>query len=500
MTSSEIVVDDVRNLIPWKKVSISPQELIEGFHIDQYLDKTEDVYRLNLLSEKHAIDDLMSAVELDDSNLRSITWACLGGIHTFNGNYGKAFGAFHISLDQSVVDSVKAYIFTELSNLLRKLGYLREAISLLEMALTMTRNRRLRWRIKTYIGLSLNYTDPERAISLLTDSANHYRETGESHRLCTVVRHLGSVCVHTEDFPAAEKYLDEAMSLAVEHGLIEHQHEVTNDNGWMLIGQKKYDEARELFDKHIQKDLSPYLMSLALQNVGYLEFKRGNYREAVSFHGQSLQLTTRYEMRDLAFEDYYRLGLCHEKLGEVGLADHFYSTGYKELEKEIDLGLPVLGYRKSLLDSYLEFLRKNQKIPRIDVTNEIFGFAMNKTLTEIRSIFHKNLFSLHLDRTKNAPELCRHLKINPRTYFLYQKKLRLKRGRLQKRPFEGNIYFDEYIESLGSLPWKEANSKFEEDLFPFLLSKYQHNKKKLAEVLSVSYALVSMKTKPKRSA
>ncbi|MEE9167499.1 MAG: hypothetical protein V3U24_08600 [Candidatus Neomarinimicrobiota bacterium] len=500
MTTDSLVISDIRNFIPWKKVTIPPQELIEGFHINLYLDKTEEAYRLNLLTKENALGDLIHVLELDDPNLSGVAWACLGGIHTFNGNYRKAFAAFHISLDQSVVNDVKAYVFTELSNLLRKLGYLREAVSLLETALTMTRNPRLKWRIRTYIGLSINYTDPDRSLQLLAKSVDHYKETGENFRLSTVLRHMGSICVHVRDFKEAEKYLDEAMSVAVEHGLTDHQHEVINDKGWMLIQQGSYDEAKALFEKYIRNGLSPYLLGLALQNTGFLEFERQNYREAIKFHGQSLQLTTRYEMRDMAFEDYYKLGLCHEMLGDIGLADHFYSLGYRELEKELDLGLPVLGYRKRLLETYVKFLRRNQEIPRIDVQEKIFDFAMGKTLKEIRNVFHKNLFSLQLLRTKHAPELCRTLKINTRTYFLYQKKLGLKRGKPLDRPFEGDVYFDEYIESLGSLTWKQANKRFEADLFLFLLGKYQHSKKKLAEVLGVSYALVSMKTKPQHLA
>jgi len=51
------------------------------------------------------------------------------------------------------------------------------------------------------------------------------------------------------------------------------------------------------------------------------------------------------------------------------------------------------------------------------------------------------------------------------------------------------------VESLIPLTWREGNRKFENDLFSYLLAKYQNNKKKLAEVLGVSYGQVVMKTK-----
>jgi len=498
MNLDSVVDRDIRNFIPWKMVTIPPDKIIERFYIDQYLEKTEDVYHLNLISKENAIDDLKYIIKLEDPNLKGIAWACLGGLHTFNGNYAKAFAAFQIALDQHVVEDVKSYIFTELSNLLRKLGYLKEAIALLDASLGKTKNKKLKWRIKTYRGLSFNYTEPEYALTLLTDSADHYREKGESFRLSTVLRHMGLISVFIQDFKSAQKYFDEALSIAIEHSLTDHQNEVVNDRGWMFIQQQEYNKARELFNKHIQTDLSPYLMSLGLQNIGYLEFNRENYREAIKFHSQSLQLTSKYEMRDMAIEDYYKLGLCHEKLGERALADHFYFAGYQEIKQEVDIGLPVLGYRNNLLDAYIEFLRTNQKIPHIEIDEEIFGFALNKTLKEIRNIFHKHLFNLHLERSKSAIILCRNLKINARTYFLYQKKLGLKRGQLQKKPSDENMYFFEYVESLTSLTWREANGKFEDDLMRYLLGKYQYNKKKLADALGVSYALISIKTKPER--
>ncbi|MEE9238456.1 MAG: hypothetical protein V3U58_02735, partial [Thermodesulfobacteriota bacterium] len=209
---------------------------------------------------------------------------------------------------------------------------------------------------------------------------------------------------------------------------------------------------------------------------------------------QSLQLTTRYEMWDMACEDYYKLGLCQEKLGVTGLADHFYSIGYEQVMNETDMGLPIMDYRKKLVDAYVEFLRRSQKIPHMDLKDEIFGFSTNRSLKQIRDIFHKNLFSLHLERTKNAPQLCNRLQIDTRTYFLYQKKLGLKRGSIEKSTLYDNSHFTHYLENLANLTWREANRKFEGDIFSYLLEKHQYDKKKLAEVLDISYPQVAMKT------
>ena len=93
--------------------------------------------------------------------------------------------------------------------------------------------------------------------------------------------------------------------------------------------------------------------------------------------------------------------------------------------------------------------------------------------------------------------LCKALDFDTRTYFLYQKKLNSTRGKYDDSLFK-NQYFRQYIETLLPYTWREANHRFEEDLFTYLLEKYQHNKKKIAEILDVSYPQVVMKTIDKR--
>lgn len=377
---------------------------------------------------------------------------------------------------------------------MRKLGYKRESLAILDAASQRAKNEALKWRITTLTGLSQEDSSPETALAILDKCRKHYQETENYVRLGVVVRHMGALYIDRNELDEAERYLKEAMNIALENNLTKHRHAAANDQGWLLVKRGKVDEARALFQDLIMEDLTAYLMSLVLQNLAYLAFQNHDYRQAIKYQSQSLQLTTRYEMRDMAFEDYHKLGLCHENLGELALADHFYSQGYEELLKEIKMGLPILGYRETLLTSYVAFLEKNQPLPRPDIQKEVFRFATDKTMKEIRDIFRKSLLNLHLQRSKNAPQMCRHLDIDTRTYFLYQKKLGLKRGEVRKPVVVDNPYFEQYVESLVPLTWREANKKFERDLFSFLLTTYQHNKTKIAEVLNVSYQQVVQKT------
>ncbi len=460
--------------------------------------KTEEIIQLNLISSGEPLKDFSQILKIDDFNLQGIAWASIGGIHTFNGNYKHAFTSFSMALDLNVNNNVKTYIYSELANLMRKLGYTKESIAILKSTSSFCTNEKLNWRINNLLGLCYKFIDSGLSLNILLKSADYYKKNNEHFRYANALRHIGDLYLNKNDFNSAQENYDQARIIANKYDLIQFELEIRNDEGWLLIMKKEFTKARSLFSELIQKDLSPFHLSLALQNLGYLEFECSNYRSAINYHSQSLQLNLKYDMRDMAFEDYYKLGITYENLHEEGLAYHFYSQGFALLQTEMDLGLPILGYRKTVVDSYIRFLSDNQKLPYVNSHNEALKFVIGKTMKEIRNIFHRGLLTMHIRRHKNAPILCKALDIDTRTYFLYQKKLDLKRGKYDDTLFN-NQYFRQYIESLLPYTWREANHRFEEDLFAFLLEKYQHNKKKIAEVLDVSYPQVVMKTVGKRN-
>ncbi len=498
ITLDNKIARDIRNIFPDIKEPVKPEQLTTNIIIDQYLEKTEEIIQLNLISSGEPLKDLSQILKIDDFNLQGIAWASIGGIHTFNGNYKNAFMSFNMALDLNVNNNVKSYIYAEFSNLMRKLGYTKESIAILNASTSLCNNEKLNWRINNLLGLCNKFINPDLALDLLTKSSEYYKENNEHFRYANALRNIGDLYLNQYDFKSAIDIYDQAKIIAEKHKLIQIEHEITNDVGWLKIQKKEYNKARSIFLDLVKQDLSPYILSLALQNLGYLEFECGNYRSTINYHSQSLQLNLKYDMRDMAFEDYYKLGYTYERLKEEGLAYHFYSQGYAFLETELDLGLPILGYRKTVIDSYITFLSNNQKLPYVNSHDEALRFIIGKTMKEIRNIFHKGLLTMHIRRHKNAPVLCKALDIDTRTYFLYQKKLNLKRGKYDDTLFN-NQYFRQYIEALQPYTWREANHRFEEDLFKFLLEKYQHNKKKIAEVLNVSYPQVVMKTVTKQN-
>lgn len=486
---------NIRQFIPNIDEYLQPEELIRNIHINQYLDKASEINQLNLGNSGELVSDISHIIKIDDSNLKGIGLACLAGIHTFNGDYKKAAIGIFQALDLNVCDDVYAYILTEYGNLLRHLVRTDEAIAVFNKALQLTGNENLKWRVVTYKGYCYKYTNKLESLRLLNDTSEHYLKSNEYSRYATIQRHIGLMHIFYNDFKQAHSYLSKAKHIADHYSFQNIINEVRNDTGWLYINEKRFDEAREIFLKLLTKDLIPYMESLVLQNLGFLEFECENYKKVIEYHKKSLQLALKYKIFQMLFEDYYKLGLTNEKLGEYKEAKKYYSKGYEcLLEERKQLGIVLIaGYRGKLLDNYIRFLSEQPLIQHVRTHNETFKFSRGKTYKEILNIFQKNLLILHRNRENTIEDLCNKLNISLRLYFVRQKRL----GSLNNKEntiLDANQHFKNYLFSMLSLDWRSAIIQFDMDLYRFLLIKHQYNKTKIAKVLSVSNLTVIKKT------
>ncbi len=486
---------DIRRILPNVNEILKPEELIQNINIEQFLKKADEINQLNLANANGLTKDLYHLLKVDDSNLKGIGYACLSSIHTFNGNYKKAIFGINKAFNLNVHDDVYAYILTEYGNLLRQLLRTDEAIAVFDKALQLTDNNNLKWRIVTYKGYCYKYTNKKHSLKLLTEASEYYLNNKVYSRYATVLRHIGLIHIFYNNFKDANIYLSNAKNIADHYSFQDVFKGVKNDIGWLYINEKKFDEAREVFIELLSEDMIPYMESLVLQNLGLLEFKCENYTDAIQYHKKSLQLSSKYEIYQMLFEDYYKLGLANEKLGEYGNAGKYYSKGYEYLlEERKQLGIILLtGYRGKLLNNYIRFLSEHTSIPHVREHSETFKFTVDKTYKEILNIFQKNLLLLHRKREDTIEDLCHTLNISLRLYFVYQKRFGLAKGK-RKSITINNQHFKNYLYSMLSLSWRSAIIQFDKDIYRFLLKKYQYNKTKIAQVLDISNLTVIKKT------
>lgn len=486
---------DLRQILPPVTDNISPEELTNNIHISQFLEKADEINQLNLGNAGKLSEDLSYISNVDDSNMKGIGLASVAGIHTYNGNFKKAIIGLNKALELKVSDDVNAFIYTEYANLLRYLNRKDEALSVFTRAAEITKNDNLMWRIHTYIGYTLKYTDSDKALKILNKSADYYLKISNYTKYSTVLRHISLIYSYKSEYKKTKKYLSVVKKIAEQYALKSIIIDVENDLGWLLIQEGKYNEARKIYKLLLNRDIDTYTRSLVNQNLGYLEFELENYHEAIKYHKRSLELTSKYEMFDMLFEDYYKIGLAHEYLGDYKNANKYYEAGYNYLQnerKEIGIILSS-GYRKSLIDNYMRFLDAKPVINSASQHDETFSFTEGITYKEILDIFQENLLRIHRRKYKTIEKLCKSLDISLRLYFVYQNRFGLSRLEMNEIP-EMNQHFRNYLFSLTNLDWRTAKNQFDNDLYRFLLVKYGHNKTKIADILDVSNLTVIKKT------
>ncbi len=267
-------------------------------------------------------------------------------------------------------------------------------------------------------------------------AANYYGANQEFARYATILRHIGLLHIHYNDFDQAQNVMLRANIIAENHSLKVILQDIRIDTGWLYIKQNNFVEAREIYLKLLKENLIPYMKSLVLQNLGYLEYECKNYKEVINYHKDSLKITSENDIFEMLFEDYYKLGITHEKIGDYNNAIHYYSKGYEKLleeRKQINIIL-LSGYRQTLMDNYMRFLSDLPSIKVVSKHPKTFEFIENKSYREILSIFQKNILIMHKNKTNTIEDLCKTLKISQRLYFVYQNKLDLSKGSEKQQP------------------------------------------------------------------
>jgi len=486
---------DIRRILPSIGEHLSDKELMQNVNVNQFLEKADEINQLNLGNAGKLTENMSTILKVDNNDLKGIGFASIAGIYTYNGNYKKAIIGINKALNLKVCNDVYAYILTEYANLLRLLKRTDESLAIFNEALNLTKNEKLKWRINTYIGYTLKYSESKKALSILNKSADFYLKNNNYLRYATVLRHVGIIYSISEQYKTAIDYFDAVKNVAKQYSYISLDTAVKTDIGWIYINERKYDEAKKLLNSIPNENLLPYEKSLILQNLGVLEFKCENYEESVKYHKKSLQLTSKYEMSEMLFEDYCRLGLSYENLGQYSKAEVYYKNGYKYLQEEREQLRIILltGYRKKILDNYIRFLSEKPSVEHVSQLDDTFQFTEGKTYKEILDIFQENLLLIHRKRNKTIEQLCKSISISPRLYFVYRSRFNSLNN--EKTDINSdNLHFRHYLFSLLLKNWRSAKSQFDNDLYSYLLRKNSYNKTKIAKLLDVSNLTVIKKT------
>ena len=486
---------DIRKILPEVGNKLLPEAIVQNIPVNQYLEKANEINQLNLGGAGKLVHDVSQIIKIDDSNLKAIGLACLGGIHTSNGNYKKAICSINQAFDLRVSEDVYAYTLTEYGNLLRQLKRTDEALAVFENAYQLTKNEDLKWRIKTYKGYCYKYSNKEHALKLLNQASKYYSDNSNYLRFATIQRHIGTIYIHNNEHAEARRIISQVEYVATNYKLDVVQVLIKMDAAWLLVKENNFKEARNIYLGLLSIDIFPYIESLTIQNLGFIEFESGKYTKAIEFFKKSLKINSKYEIYEMLFEDYYKLGLSYEILGNYKNAKKYYTEGYANLLKERqELGIMLIsGHRKTLLDNYLRFLTEQPNIEHVKEHTKTFELVKGKTYQEILNIFQKNLLVLHRTIENTIEDLCEALNMSTRSYFVYRKRLNIKKADTIDSN-KSNKHFIDYIHSMLGKDWHSVIKEFDNDLYSYMLKIHQYKKTKIAKLLDVSNLTVIKKT------
>ncbi len=488
-------------LIPQPGLPIDENSLIQNVDEFKFMDLLIDLTESSLLKNDSLLENLNDLSTVTDPLLKGMVLAGIGNIQSYFGNYAKSFTAFHRALKsiQGTSDpEALAFVYTSISNLLRKLGHKDATLVLAEQALELTKNEFLQWKVRVQRSLAAKYSDDwHKTIDELQTAMRYYAQLPNAFRVARLQRHLAHIYAYQGDYDRADRLLSQAEAIAREEHRQDFVHEIRSDQGYVQYLQNDTKAARALFLDLTQETMIPYQKALVYQNLGLVALKERSYDEAIACFRKSLSITEPNDMRELLLEDYVRLARCYQKVGDDHACWEHYERAYQTVLGDLEMGLPLSSFRKLALDETLSFLKTNSCLDTD--APKVFDRLSGKTLAEARQEFQRTLLALHLQHTPKFSDLSQRLQVTTRSLHGFRVRL----GLLESQEWTHAVETTElrrYAEGLLHFSWKTATTHFEDDFIQYTLRKHGFNKRKSARQLGISYPQIMMKTGRKNQA
>lgn len=465
----------------------------------------------------------VSTLNISDPQ-KPILLAGLGKMNSLEGNFTKAFQYFNqsysIAKDQwgyksdNDKDDILAYTLFEYGMFNLKLLEYQKANDQLDKSILYAESSELIALIEYGIELLKTKLQENYAIGELKKKVDLLKKYNLLSSYCLGLQQIGNYYLFKTQYSQAIKYLNLGLSHASRCKYKYIIDTINNSLGYLELQQNKYDEAISYFTKVIKTTESYYLRSIAMENIGAVQYYCDEFQKAADTFIEALQNSVDHNVVSQIPGICSLLGRIYsEKLNNQTNAKHFYKLGYEYSISHVQLGLSLTGSRESCIKQYNKFLNtagykpiEQTKItPSQDLSPENnFKFAIDKPWIEIRDLFHYNLFMFHRNKTNNFEKVLKNLNIIRPTYYSNHYKLtnkgfefpHMKRSSKTALSSLDKIVpsLQNYIEGLDDKTWKGANDKFEKDIFRFLYHQYGYMKTNVAEKLEISYLTVRKKT------
>lgn len=116
-----------------------------------------------------------------------------------------------------------------------------------------------------------------------------YKGMNDARGVCLSLKDLGSVAVETGQHQYALDYYTRGLNLAKENGFDQLESSFINNLGLIYLHLEHFDKAQEHFERCAALRKEGYDYAIAINNIGVVKQKQGEFSEAIEYYRKSLE-------------------------------------------------------------------------------------------------------------------------------------------------------------------------------------------------------------------
>ncbi len=445
--------------------------------------------QLNPPDTKEQLELLLQS-ESDPEKVAAL-YTGIGKCHVENGDFISATKTFShaYSLLGNRNSDTKAFILLEMVAFLAIINNHVQALMILKTIPSLTNSDYLLNIGKYYELVHSSRKGRRDVLNELINSAKYFKNIDSFATLCYHYKNIGNIYRKKNDFDTAMNYYQKAIHLAEENNYPHIKANIYHDLGMWKHHQGDFEGAVRTLTEASNIATSAYTRSFSMANIGYLYLHQNNYEIGYQYFEKGLNIASGEGVFYLIPGICFYLGMCAEKQSDYSSAHHYFEKGYKTALELIEHNFECKGDIKKAIKAYAPFLERSVQRPGINLIHdekkmEVFDFAIDKSLEEIRGIFQSSLFKILEKNCKTQREISKKLGIAERTFYVVRDRVS------EFIDIETPAEIKQFIQNNSHMNWKSLNRKFENGVVSHLYTEYKHSKKYLAEKLQVSYPSV----------
>ena len=441
--------------------------------------------------------------------LHKITYAKIAGRE---GNYAYAIELFDQVMAKINVlnqgnqqESALTLFYYEYSEFLNAIGDVGSSMMYLKLAQDTARSNKMKQMIVYQFMVRQGESIRKSGLRKWLQSIAYFNKYGMTVMEVQAHYDLAQYYVGQDELSDAVTHLDQAHQLAATSGYQFLRWNIDMTRGSLLLKQERSAELISYFEELLKSVNSTYFETLIRLALVDLYQNNSKDEKALDAAKGAMEICQRYSVSSELARASVKVGeLYHRYKTDITKAYFYYQQAYGSVMDLAQRGVPITGYRKDVVDSYISFLEEHFPSGATETANEdLFTFSNELNWVRIKDLFHYNLFLYHYLNSGVGGKTLKALDFPASSFYSATERLR-SRGitfpNFRKNDVE--IPSENYVEGLQQYcrmhrekTWVEINEIFEKDMLAYHYKLNNYNKKLLAKNLELAYSGIVNRTK-----